>query len=342
MKSHLSSMTPARAASGPRARARRRRGVAGVVLTSAALVLSACAGDPVKDPQDTASATTLSRLSPLTGEVLPEQPGHPVLAVKVDNSGSAKQVGMGKADMVVEELVEGGITRLAVFYYSRIPSDVGPVRSLRSTDIGIVAPLKAVVVASGGAPPTWKRVREAGLKTFSEGGRGFYRGAGSAPYNLFVDMDKLVGPLEPPAKVPEPYLPFGDAGLPKGKPAKRFTAVFSQASDSTFEHRRGRYVNTDGYARGEDFLADTVLVLRVKVGLAGYRDPSGYPVPETKFTGRGQASVFHGGRVVEGTWVKDGLKAPLTLRAGGKALELPPGQVRIALVPQDAGSLRVG
>lgn len=295
-----------------------------------------------EDPQDVSPSATMSRVSPLTGRVLAEQPGHPILAVKVDNSGSGRQIGLGKADMVVEELVEGGITRLATFYYSQVPSDVGPVRSMRATDIGIVAPLKAVLVASGAAAPTARRVRKADIRTVTEGGRGFYRGAGAAPYNLFVDMDKLVAPMKPLEQVPEPYLPFGDEPLPKGKPAKRFVAAFSPASDSTFALRDGRYVNTDGYATANDFVADTVLVLRVRVGDAGYRDPSGATVPETKFTGTGRATIFDSGRMIRGTWVKKGLNAQLTLRAKGKDLEIPPGKVRIELVPNGTGSLRVG
>ena len=73
-----------------------------------------------------------------------------MLAVKIDNSSSsAPQVGLGDAGMVVEELVEGGMTRLAVFYYNDVPSEVGPVRSMRATDIGIVSPLGQLVTRVG-------------------------------------------------------------------------------------------------------------------------------------------------------------------------------------------------
>jgi hypothetical protein len=50
----------------------------------------------------------------------------------------------GHRDLVVEELVEDGVTRLAAFYYSQLPSKVGPVRSMRASDIGIVSPARAV------------------------------------------------------------------------------------------------------------------------------------------------------------------------------------------------------
>ena len=78
-----------------------------------------------------------------------------MFVVKIDNSENSRpQVGLGRADLITEELVEGGSTRLAVFYYQHVPKLVGPVRSMRATDIGIVKPAKADLVASGGAPPT--------------------------------------------------------------------------------------------------------------------------------------------------------------------------------------------
>ena len=68
------------------------------------------------------------------------------------------------------------------------------------------------------------------------------------------------------------------------------------------------YVNENSYAaEGDEFPADTVLVLRVQVGDAGYTDPAGNPVPETKLEGKGEALLFHDGKVVSGTWKKDGL-----------------------------------
>ena len=300
------------------------------------------ADDP--DPQSISDGATLSRISPLTGLELTKQPDHPVLAVKVDNSSSsAPQVGVGSADMVVEELVEGGMTRLATFFHSRVPDRVGPVRSMRATDIGIVSPLNATLVASGGAPVTVRRVKAAGIRTVTEGAPGSYReGSRSAPYNLFMDMTRLTKPMKAPTSSPPAYLPFGDQPLPTGKPARGLTATFSPASSTTFRFERGAYTNTDSYAgEGDRFRPATVLVLRVEVGDAGYRDPAGYPVPETKFTGRGAAMVFHGGRMVRGSWSKSGLNATVKLRTAKGPLEIPPGKVWIELVPRVGGSVTV-
>jgi hypothetical protein len=337
-------MRPARTTTSP---ARLR---AGALLAVSALLLTACGGDKDSkesegpaDPQGTGQQSTLSRINPLTGERLGAAPKRPILAFKIDNSGSGTQVGLGKADLVVEELVEGGITRLAAFFYSKVPAKAGPMRSMRATDIGIVQPLEAVLVASGGAGVTVRRVKDAGIRTVTEGAPGYYRGPGYAPYNLFMDVDVLTRKMKALSSVPPPYFPFGEQELPKGKPAKRFTAAFSTRSATTFEFRKGRYVNTDtNAAAGDDFEPDTVIVLRVKVGDAGYRDPSGAPVPETKFTGRGPAVVFHGGRMIRGTWTKNGLGAVPTLRTAAGPLEIPPGKVRLELVPLSGGSVRVG
>jgi hypothetical protein len=312
-------------------------------------LLGGCGGDDVTESDDSGAKHAASGhetpLSPLTGlPMMGKLPPHPVVAVKIDNSSSsAPQVGLGAADMVTEELVEGGITRLAVFYYDTIPDSVGPVRSMRATDIGIVLPLDAVLVASGGAAPTVARVDDAGITTYTEGAPGFYRETSRyAPYNLFMRLPELVETLEP-GKQPPTYLPFGsDKAIAGGERVGSLTAAFSGSSSSTFEYRDGHYVNTDTYAGAEDqFVADTVLVLRVRVGDAGYLDPAGNPVPETIFEGQGDAMVFNDGRMVRGTWSKPGLDSVVKLSSGGKPLTLPAGRVWIELVPADGGSVTV-
>ena len=333
---------------------RPRRASRTLALSVAALALTALAGCGGDDKDDTAGGgtsqavadgVTLDAVSPLTGQELEgDAASRPVLAVKMDNSGSsAPQIGLGSADLVTEELVEGGITRLAVFYQTRLPGEVGPVRSMRATDIGIVQPLGASLVASGAAPQTNARLRDAGITTYVEGAPGFYRVADRvAPYNLFVDLQKLGDTLRPAQPAP-PYLPFGADGLPQGVPARSLTATFSGSSSTSFTYRDGHYDNTDANAAAADrFAPKTVLVLRVQVGDAGYRDPAGNPVPETKVVGSGPALVFSGGRLVRGQWVKPELNSALALEVDGKAVKLPPGRVWVELVPQRGGGVTVG
>ncbi len=317
------------------------------------LVLAACGGgsdDPAprgaEKSQETGEQQVIAVESPLTGlELKGKAPRHPVLAVKIDNTSSSRpQVGLGSADLVAEELVEGGMTRLAAFFYSTVPAEVGPVRSMRATDIGIVQPLDAVLVASGGAPPTVARFREAGIRTATEGAAGYYRASGRyAPYNLFMRLVEHAKTVEATG-VPEAYFPFGEEPLPKGRPASTITTSFSGGSSTSFQFDKDGYVNTDTYAgEGDQFRPRTILALRVPVGDAGYTDGAGNPVPETRFTGSGPGFVFTGGRAIPTTWSKDGLDSTVELAArDGSPLTLPPGKVWLALVPASAGNITFG
>lgn len=331
-------------------RSLRPRALVAVAL-AAFLTLAGCSGDETEssseepDAQNTANGSTLSGQWPLTGlSAEGEAPGHPVMVVKIDNtSNSAPQVGLGQADLVAEELVEGGSTRLAVFYHSQLPKNVGPVRSFRATDIGIIEPADGVLVASGGAGPTVRRVKQAGIKTVTEGGPGFSRdNSRPSPYNLFMSLPKLAKTLKSPPP-PENYFPWGDAAdFPAGQPAKGLAAKFSAGQTTTWQFKNGKYVNVNSHAPGDDqFRPETVLVLRVKVGDAGYKDPAGNPVPETKLAGKGEAMVFHDGKVVRGTWTKRGLDAPVQLKTKAGELALPPGNVWMELVPTNGGAVTV-
>jgi Protein of unknown function (DUF3048) N-terminal domain/Protein of unknown function (DUF3048) C-terminal domain len=321
------------------------------VLVAASLVLAGCGGDdeqPEEDsPQEVAEGSTLDSTWPLTG--LPVEGDdsaaqtYPVLVTKIDNTpSSSPQLGLGSADMVVEELVEGGVTRLAVFHYSELPSKVGPVRSMRASDVGIVSPVHAAVVTSGAAAKTIAAIQKAKISFYGEGAAGTYRdNSRSAPYNLFADLTKV-----PPAtreheeERPDDYLPWGDAkDLPKGKKANTIAANFGNHT-TNWKFQGGHYTNLNTFAeKGDEFVADSVLVLRVKVGQAGYRDPAGFPVPETRFEGKGEALLFHDGEVVKATWHKKGLQGPLTLSTKKGDLTVPAGHTWIELVPAANGKV---
>jgi Protein of unknown function (DUF3048) N-terminal domain/Protein of unknown function (DUF3048) C-terminal domain len=305
-------------------------------------------GRPTESTQ-TAAAVTLNGEWPLTGEPLDgDLPHHPVYAVKIDNtSSSAPQIGLGKADMVVEEMVEGGLTRLAVFYYSQLPGVVGPVRSMRASDIGILKPVSATMIASGGANKTIRRLAGAHVRTLTEGVKGFYRDSSrAAPYNLFDKLSETAaksgGAWSPPQN---PYLPFGPASDFAGTiPVKTIDAVFSGSHTTHWKYTDKGWVRPDSYAKpGDDFVADNVLLLRVKIGDAGYLDPGGYPVPETLFYGKGDAVLVHGDKALQCRWSKEDKASSLMLStAKGAKVTVPAGHTWIELVPSDKGRVTLG
>lgn len=333
---------------------RRHRTTALALTLAASLVLAGCGGDKKKDDgeepesQPVASGSALGQTWPLTGlDVSGEDDAaqdHPVMVVKIDNTGSsAPQVGLDSADLVVEELVEGGSTRLAAFFYSDIPDEVGPVRSMRASDIGIVAPVGGTMVTSGAAAVTIQRILDAGLEFFSEGDEGIYRDSNRrAPYNVMANLvDTTAAATTDEEGRPVDYLPWGDAeDLPGGQPAGTVNAIFSGGHTTTWKFDGGGYVNQNSNADpAAQFPADTVLVLRVEVGDAGYTDPAGNPVPETKLEGTGDAMIFHGGRLVRGTWSKDDLTSPIQLSTKAGELIVPAGHTWIELIPVEGGDV---
>ena len=200
--------------------------------------------------------------------------------------------------MVVEELVEGGMTRLAAFYYSKLPGNVGPVRSMRASDIGIVSPAHAVHGHQRrGTADDRPASTTPASRYFTEGAKGFYRDSSRhAPYNLFDGpADSSPGRQDDAERARR--LPAVGSGEGLRRRASRPTSI-ACTSPGGHDHATGRssdgkYVNENTYAgAGDEFPADTVLVLRVKVGDAGYRDPAGNPVPETQVHRQGPGDAL--------------------------------------------------
>lgn len=334
-----------------------------VVVSAAALTLTACSSDDTKKKDTTPEAEKgtsqkLVEISPLTGRAMPNgRPNNPVFIVKVENTDNgAPQFGLDKADMVMEELVEGGLTRLAALYYSQLPSKVGHVRSMRATDIGIAAPVGGQIVASGGAARTYRRVKKAGIKIFSEdyGAPGFSSDSAKArPYNRLVNL-KTIAKKAKITKINGPYLPWtskdattptpsGTATTPAPRTATKVAVRFSRSTRTVWVLKGDTWRRTNGHAAaGEDFKADTMIVMFCRVGDAGYTDPAGNPVPETDLEGSGRVMMFHGKTVVEGTWSKSSLRSSITFKSkDGSALTVDPGKVFIELVPKGDGSVAV-
>ena len=332
----------------------RRSSVLAAVAAVLSLVLTACGGSEAENAADRPRSQPieggkeLAAIWPLPGQpATSETPERPVLVTKVDNTSSSQpQVGLDKADLITEEMVEGGVTRLAVFYYSQLPRQAGPVRSMRATDIGIVKPAHGVLVGSGAARQTIARLKNTKVPFFTESGPGYYREGGrSAPYNLMVNLPKLAKAVSEKAKVPASYLPWGaESDFSGGQPAKTFDAVFSPRHTTKWRYQGGQYKNLNSYAAaGKEFKPDSVLVVRVKQGDAGYLDPAGSKVPESIYEGSGEIMLFHKGEVVRGTWQKKHRQTPIKLRTKAGPLKVPAGNVWIELVPtkKDGGNVRI-
>ena len=129
------------------------------------------------------------------------------LTVKIENTPEAlPQWGIAQADVVYEEIVNGGITRLAAIFNSQAPGKIGPVRSVRPTDTQVVFPIGGIFAYSGGAQYAINSISTAPVKQIDESsaGNAMFRDPDlQAPHNLFARGPQLFAfkgtPTPPPA-----------------------------------------------------------------------------------------------------------------------------------------------
>lgn len=349
--------------------ARARRARAGLLLAlpvTVALTVSACSAvggqpEPVVQPSvvapsaapvPVASAPRVaaeSKVNFLTGEDVPDSP---VLAVKIDNTPAAvPQAGLQAADVVYVEEVESGVTRLLSVFQTEIPSQVGPVRSARTSDIEILANYGAVGLAvSGGNSGVMSRVRESPLLLVSldSSSTGFTRAASRrAPYDVIGDGPALLGRVPAAATARDVGFRFGDppaggqpvTGASYSWPGARIDFEYSADSGTWLQSMDGRPGQA---AEGGRLAADTVVFQAVPVVPSPYVDVNGARSPEVRPVGEGAVTVLRDGQAYTGTWSRPGSTDPTVFTAAdGSELTFAPGQTWVVYMEAgDAPELR--
>jgi hypothetical protein len=284
------------------------------------------------------------------------------LVVKIDNTGSGRpQAGIRQADLVVEEVVEGGLTRLLVVFHSQDPETVGPVRSARSTDLSVMAELGRPLFAWSGANPTFRaQVESAGLIDVgvSAEPQAYRREATRpAPYNLFADPvalrtaggDEARGDGTAPQRLfeyrdPSDEVETEDARATTGMRSVRTTQLTTAIGWSwnpdtrLFERTQGGTPHVDN--AGERVAVPNVVLRMTPYVDSGVRDSAGAVVPEAETVGAGDAWLLSGGRAQPGRWEKTSDEAVTTFTGtDGEPLRLLPGRTWIEMLPPGAAEI---
>lgn len=328
----------------------------GIVLALVMSVAVACGGGEPKAPTTTTAAPTSTTAAgptvPLTGQA-GESPARPALIVKIDNAPKARpQAGINQADVVIEEAVEGGVTRLFTVFHSQVPATIGPVRSARSTDIALAAALGRPLFAYSGANSVFlKQVREAPLQDIGvDRVPGAYRRdkARPAPYNLFSTGEALFGAAAEGATPPPPLFTYGPA--PSGsQPTEgvhlEFRGRVVTEVDWRWDASRSAWVRTQNGtphtdADGNQVATPNVVIQVVEYADTGIRDQSGEPVPEAELSGEGRALLLRDGKVTEGRWAREGEEGTTRFEtADGGSLNLTPGTAWVELAREDGNGV---
>jgi hypothetical protein len=349
---------------------RRSRLTALIVAVAAPLALvAACSGgDDDARPAPPSSIPVTAEpdpeptvVAPLTGLPLDDESrlDRPALVVKIDNHNrdARPQVGLDRADVVYEELVEGGATRFAAVFHSADGDPVGPVRSARTTDLDLTANLNRPLFAwSGANNGVSRQIRSAALVDMGWDAvpKEYYRAKGRrAPNNLFTRTSRLFE-LAPEGVAPPPTLfhyRAEGAGLAVGAtPADGVTINFGGSTNLsvewTWDDAADRWLRTQAgtphtVEGGARISAENVIVQFTRYVNSGFVDTSGAASPEAEMIGEGEVWVLTDGRVVRGTWRRTGAGATtvytaasgdeITFTAGRTWVELPrPGQATVA------------
>lgn len=277
-------------------------------------------------------------------------PDRPALAVKVDNYPTARpQSGLDQADIVYEEPVEGGITRLVAVFQCQSPLLIGPVRSARAVDAQIVDELShPLFFHVGGISPVLALISSADDVNLDLGYHGaiIQHPAGRfAPYNTYFSAAAGWGLAPTDTTPPAPVFTYSDTS-PPGTPLSSINIPFAPTNnvtwtwDPTGKHWLLSYSGTPAtVASGTQIAAANVVVQTVQVTYGPWLENSeGGLEVQSKLTGSGPLLVLRNGVEVSGTWQRASLSSPTTLVASnGTTIPLAPGLTWVELVPATVG-----
>jgi hypothetical protein len=270
----------------------------------------------------------------------------PVLVVKFGNTPRERPpVGLDAADVVYVEMVEGGLTRIAGVFSSRLPAKVAGVRSARETDVELLGQYGAVALAYSGAE--WSvvgKLQRSALQlvSFDTSTRGYYRdySRGPAPYNVVGEPKVLLARAPKAAKPRDVGFRFGPAPA-GGRAATSMTARYPLASvAASWDAGSHRWrISMDGKpfvtASGTRLSAPSVIVQYVTENTLARRDAAGTRVPFARTVGSGKAVVLRDGKAYDARWSRASSGAPTTWTVGGAPATLSAGPVWVLLVPKD-------
>jgi hypothetical protein len=280
-------------------------------------------------------------------------PQRPALGVKIGNyPGDRPSAGLNQADIVFEEPVEGGITRLVAVFHCQSPNLVGDIRSAREPDVGILSQLSnPLFVHVGGIQPVLSLLSSAQLidKNLYVGGANgqaiIIKSGRVAPYSTFANTNNLWALDSSDTSPPAPIFTYSPAPPTGFVPGSGISVhiPFSSSSDVTWtwnpsasQYLRSYSGEPDRLLDGSQTAANNIVIMSVNSFTGPWleNDVGGYEVEVTP-TGSGPLLVMRDGVAISGTWSRSNINQPATFTASnGAPISLQPGNTWEELVPR--------
>jgi hypothetical protein len=316
-----------------------------VILVIFAVGLVGCTSktkDAPLKPPPILSLCPLTGAPPLSGAV----PDRPALAVKIDNYPSARpQLGLMHADIVYEEPVEGMITRYVAVFQCQNDPLVGPIRSARAIDVGILSQLSdPIFIHAGGINPVISLLQNAPIKEdniFNHtqliiNPKGRY-----APYDTYLNIQQAYQLLSAnDSNPPSPIFDYSSQ-IPQGNPINEFNVDFSSYSDInwTWDSKSDAWLrsylnNPDTGQNGNPIEASNVIVQFVHISYGPWVENSeGALEVQANLVSSGKADIFRNGEMIPATWTRSSLTSPTQFNSQNGPITLAPGNTWVELLP---------
>jgi len=286
--------------------------------------------------------------STLSGQLVPPSVNQrPITAVMIENTPYARpQSGLSQANVVIEALTEGGITRFMALYQSNLPSYLGPVRSLRPYFLDWAMGFNAPIAHVGGSPQALSEVNSLHARNLDYLlYPSYYERIASrpAPHNVYTSLSNLLKLEALKGYTSSDFKGWPrQAADPSSKPT--VTNINFDMSYSTYNVNYQYDQQTNSYNRSEGGapqigansnkqISPQVVIGMVVPWSQGSLDTSDAYYSVYQDIGSGQVYVFQNGQLTTGKWYKPSIKAPLSFTTDqGKPLKLNPGQTWITVI----------
>jgi hypothetical protein len=309
----------------------------------------------ISELQITGNINILSGLE-ISDKVLNSRP----FAVMINNAPEARpQSGLNKADIVMEVVDEGGITRMIGVFSSNKVDVIGPIRSARQYYAELARMFDPIYVFWGTYPEGYKLIENMDIDVLTPLGDG--TGASSivanitdgkdawrdtsrvAPHNAYSSTEKLTAAAKDNGyslQGGQSPLNFKlDAADDKKGSTVDIKIDFSTetfASSFKYDKTSNKYLKSTGGQPNIDRESNEQLsfnnVISLVTDIANSGDSAGHMVVRT--TGSGKALFFFDGNVVEGTWERQSVTDPMQFKDNaGNSVLFNRGSSYISMVP---------
>jgi len=275
----------------------------------------------------------------------------PILAVKIDDTRPAHpQIGVEDADIVYIEQVEGGLTRLAAIFSSKIPQLIGPVRSARISDIELLQQYGRVGFSYSGAQTKMRPVIAAAdledLGAQNHSATIYTTDPNRVPpYAMVLRADLLMQFVKDRnislAQSKAMGWSFGDAPT-GGKeidsvhiswPASSYDAHWSKDENLwLLDHSSEPDISASGTRLG----ASTLVIQMVSITDSIYKDKVGGVTPFSATVGSGRGYILRNGRVYQALWSRPDATSGTQWRTStGEEITFAQGHIWVALTDKE-------